>query len=189
MDIRNSKNWIESQKCRLENNHSRKEIIRMMKCIIERKNKEEENKRMSRERFKDKDRRTIMIKVMRRIIMVEIVIVIKILLIIIAMMRTYGMRYFLNKSRCLTNQLLRKLIQMHRLILFIILIKCRKIQVSLTIMVKVDSIKNLGWKILKNLRIRRIKTNKRKHSLNHAILMGMDQTQTLLKHYKDKLLS
>lgn len=50
----------------------------MMKCIIEKKSKEEENKRRKRKKFKDKDKRTIMIEVMRKIIMAEIVIVIKI---------------------------------------------------------------------------------------------------------------
>ncbi len=99
--MQNNKNWIKNQNYHLVKNHLRKEFMKMIKFIIEKRNKKEGNSKNNKKDMKEKDKNSIIKGAIRKI---------KIHL----MIKMYGTKYSLNKNHNLSllpkKQVLRQLI-------------------------------------------------------------------------------
>ena len=99
--MQNNKNWIKNQNYHLVKNHLRKEFIKMIKFIIEKRNKKEGNSKNNKKDMKEKDKNSIIKEAIRKIK-------------IHRMIKMYGTKYSLNKNRNLNllpkKQVLRQLI-------------------------------------------------------------------------------
>lgn len=169
INILNNRNYKENLNCHLVNNLLRKECIRMMRFITEKKNKKENNKMKSKKNINMKIKNLIKNQIL-----------------LPPMMMRFGIKSFLNKN-LFKNLLLKSLLLWPNKII----IKSLKIQVLLVIR-KIDNIKNHGSKMLKlnkkKIKILMVKINKKRPFLNLSIQMEMDRIQILFKCYRDKLL-
>lgn len=106
--MQNNKNWIKNQNYHLVKNHLRKEFIKMIKFIIEKRNKKEGNSKNNKKDMKEKDKNSIIKEAIRKIK-------------IHRMIKMYGTKYSLNKNRNL-NLLPKKQVLLQRITRYIMLI-------------------------------------------------------------------
>jgi len=108
MYMQNNKNWIKNQNYHLVKNHLRKGFIKMIKFIIEKRNKKEGNNKNNKKDMREKDKNSIIKGAIRKIK-------------IRRMIKMYGTKYSLNKNHNL-NLLPKKQVLQRLIIRYIMLI-------------------------------------------------------------------
>lgn len=126
-----NKNQTENQSYHLASNHLRKESIKMIKFIIEKRSKKEGNSKNNKKDMKEKDKNNIIKGAIRKIKIRQTI-------------KMYGTKYSRSKNRNQDLQL-KKQVLLQRIIRFIMLIDWKKIQAwQIRILEKLGNIKNHG---------------------------------------------